>query len=333
MQGGSKFRDTWEALKDVLDDFNMVFSPGGMHINSLDVNNVALVNATFWAQKFERYSCVKTYVCGLNMATLYKTFKVISKSTKLTLRIDEDYPSVLYVCMVNESTGVKFEVTLKMWGHDKKMLKIRDSVFDRHVTMPSAEFQSIIGYISAFHATDDENKVLNVELHPDALVLSSQGQFGLSRVSINQTNTGMAVNSGTIDALQDNLDDQNETSDDGFESNDDDEGLSSSEKSEKRQKTANGQRRVIKRPTSSSSSDDVSQASQAIVKNPYNLKYMRYITKATPLSPTVRLFMRANFPIIVSFNIGVRGVLHYCLGPVATENDSDSENSFDDADN
>lgn len=381
LQGGAKIRDSFEALKDVLDDFNAVFTDTGMHINSLDVNGVALVNATFWGSRFQRYSCARTFVCGLNMAVLYKTFKLVGKSTELTMRIDERYPSALYVCMENSSSGLKIEVTLKIWGSDKKMLKIENSIFDRYITIKSADFQSLIGYIAAFqNSADDDNKILDIEVHQNALVLASKGQFGVTRVCVRETNTGMSVTEGVVDALDDDVVavDANAVA---AEEEDLDEALgASSAAGTKRRRiepdgggganeTSNA-KRVLKRPTNvaaaipptgsrpptdgemalaalapgiasaetsavathaaSAGSNNAPSAAEAIVRNPYNLKYLRYFTKATTLSPVVRIFLRPNFPVIVMYNIGTLGVLRYCLGPAATETDDDSD--FDDDD-
>lgn len=405
MQGGAKIRDTCEALKDVLDDFNIVFTEGGIHINSLDVNGVALVNATLWHHRFERYSCARTFVCGLNMAVLYKTFKPVNKATQLTLRIDEKYPTALAVCMENSGIGFKIDVTLKIWGSDKKMLKIENSVFDRYVTVPSGDFQSLIGYISNFQTSgDDDNKILDIELANGELVLSSRGQFGVARVAVKERNTGMNVSTGQIDPLDDQLvkrevdaeeaaaaaaalEKGNGSSGGGgggggkkkakktflatdegdlVEVDDGDESEGGEEVGKKRSRKPvsdeddNGTGVPPAAPAAAPEStlaalappphqggggiapstttliahdDAVALIDQAPpVKNSYNLKYMRYFTKATPLSTSVRLFLRPNYPIIVMYNIGSMGVLRYCLGPASADDAEIDEQMDDDGD-
>jgi proliferating cell nuclear antigen PCNA len=406
MQGGAKIRDMCEALKDVLDDFNMVFTELGIHINSLDVNNVALVNATLWGHRFERYSCGQTFVCGLNMAVLYKTFKPVNKATQLTLRIDEKYPKALAVCMENAATGFKFDVTLKIWGSDKKMLKIENSIFNRYVTLPSGDFQSLIGYISNFqNSADDDNKIVDIELANGELVLCSRGQFGIARVAVKERTTGLNVSKGEIDPLDDKLvkkevdaeeaalaaekasqaaaaaaagasghakkkskktaapayEDDADGESSGENVEEDDAGIAS-KTGGKRIRTDGQdqfsgstigalaapavvapaiaqQQQQQQEKQQQSTTTLIDQASEMVmaadgsppVKNSYNLRYLRYFTKATPLSTSVRIFLRPDYPIIVMYNIGTMGVMRYCLGP-ASADDAEMEEQVDDDD-
>jgi proliferating cell nuclear antigen len=56
-----------------------------------------------------------------------------------------------------------------------------------------------------------------------------------------------------------------------------------------------------------------------IIQGYYNLKHLCLFTKCTNLSPNVTLFMKNDFPLIISYQVGSLGVLKLAIAPKVKE--------------
>ena len=328
MQGARKLAELAEAIKELHDECDFMFTTKGIHINALDVNDAALTNLTLWADSFQRYFCKKNYVCRLNVEHFYKVFKACGRAqqsnrqTQVTISIKENSPEAVYFSMANPGSGLRAEVRLMAHGHQKEMMKIQNSRFDRYIQMPSTEFQSMISYISNFTSSgDDDNKELMIEMYDDnSIEFSSQGQFGDLRVIVHETNTGMAVIRGDVDALDE---DMVRAPQDALAN--DNEGAEEETPSRKRRRaqTQTGEDAEDAAAGASTMQQPAVEAQtrerRLLVRSTYNLKYVKIFTKATPLSPQVRIFVRDQFPVLVTYSIGTMGVLHYALAQVSAD--------------
>lgn len=54
-----------------------------------------------------------------------------------------------------------------------------------------------------------------------------------------------------------------------------------------------------------------------ITQGVFNLKYLFHFTKCTPLSNTVELNLRNNFPLVVQYNIATLGHIRLCIAPTS----------------
>jgi len=290
---------------------------------------------TLWPDAFQRYVCKKNYVCRLNVEHFYKVFKTCGRAqqsnrqTQVTISIKANSPEAVYFCMANPGSGLRAEVRLTAHGHQKEMMKIQNSRFDRYIQMPSTEFQSLVSYVANFTSSgDDDNKELTVEMYDDnSIEFVSQGQFGNLRLVLNETNTGMAVVRGDVDALdedmvrapQDALADDNEGAEEPPAQT-----PSRKRRRDQEDRDDGAPKAKIARAQDVADVHDGAATQQPrqrrlLVCSSYNLKYIKIFTKATPLSPQVRLFVRANFPILLTYSIGTMGVLHYALAQVSAD--------------
>ena len=83
----SAFRTMIEALKDILNDVNIIFDSNGMKILAMDSTHVALVHMKLHANKFERFYCPKQKVCGVSVMRLFKLLKTMTPNDTLTFYI------------------------------------------------------------------------------------------------------------------------------------------------------------------------------------------------------------------------------------------------------
>lgn len=363
LRGAQKLGQTWESLKELLDTANFIFTEEGLYLNSFDRNQISLINLHIKRSSFQRYAFSQRYLIGLNIVTLYKAFKMCGKQTRITLCIRKDDPNVVYLYMANPASGLKAEVKMYSTEVDSKIMEISESVFPRHIRMQSSQFQTMIGYLSNFSTDENNDKRLLIEMYEDTLEFQTGGKSDKAkpRIILQQTNTGMTMKQGKVDAFSDEfsrvtedaLNNEDGADQDDGEVNDGDEELQSQRGNKKRRRDANEEstggngvkRRLVgdSRTVATVDNDladsqqqlqqqqyDENQPRKLILKMKLLLKYVKYFTKAAPLCQEMRMFFETGSAAIFSFNVGTLGVLHFCISPVvADEGDEEEEGGED----
>lgn len=139
----STIRVLFESLKDILTDVNMVFTPNGLKIITMDGNQVALVHLNLRADKFEYYHCPNRVVAGVNMTHLYKMIKMVNNSETLVMYMEQTDHVHLVIAFENKEKEKYSEIRLKLLEVDDKEIQMPDMDFDNIITMPSTDFQEI----------------------------------------------------------------------------------------------------------------------------------------------------------------------------------------------
>jgi proliferating cell nuclear antigen len=87
------FRTLMTALKDILLESNIVFTPEGIGIINMDKSHTVLVNLSLEAENFEEFTCrYPKITIGVNMFHLFKLINTIDNDDTLTIFVDEkDY--------------------------------------------------------------------------------------------------------------------------------------------------------------------------------------------------------------------------------------------------
>src|SRR5690606_5127454 len=86
--------------------------------------------------------------------------------------------------------------------------QVEETLFSRHIRMQSSQFQIMIGYLSNFATEENSDKKLLVEMFEDTLEFETGGTSSKGdscaakpRIILQQSNTGMSVKHGTVDAF------------------------------------------------------------------------------------------------------------------------------------
>ena len=100
------FRTLMTALKDILLETNITFSPDGIRIINMDKSHTILAHLFLDAEKFEYYFCkFPKIIIGVNMFHLFKLINSIDNDDTLTIYIEENE----YSDGVVDYLGLKFE--------------------------------------------------------------------------------------------------------------------------------------------------------------------------------------------------------------------------------
>ena len=151
----SPFRILMTALKDILLETNIDFTPNGIKIINMDKSHTVLTNMNLLAENFEYFECKKSKITiGVNMFHLFKLISSIDNDDTLTIYIDNnDYNDgiVSYLSLKFENKYINQCQTRKLRtiepDHDE--YKYPDVTFSSIINMPSVDFQKIIKDMAA----------------------------------------------------------------------------------------------------------------------------------------------------------------------------------------
>jgi len=138
----SAFKACFEVLKDILNDVNIIFTPEGIKITTLDTARAALVDVFMVGENFEEYECVSNeIIAGINITNTFKLLKPITNNDTLAISItDKEY---LHFKIENESKKTNTQFKLKLLDIDEDHIQIPDIKTDVTSLLPSMDFQRI----------------------------------------------------------------------------------------------------------------------------------------------------------------------------------------------
>jgi len=148
------FRILMTALKDILLESNIIFTPEGIKIINMDKSHTILAHLALHAENFEGYECKKDkIIIGVNMFHLFKLISTIDNNDTLTIYIEKaDYADgiVQYLGLKFENGDIKQQKIqkLRLIEPDNEELEVPDVKFSSILTLPSVDFQKIVRDLS-----------------------------------------------------------------------------------------------------------------------------------------------------------------------------------------
>jgi len=179
-------RTLMTALKDILLETNITFTPEGIKIINMDKSHTILVHLKLHAQKFEFYECnMDKITIGVNMLYLFKLINTINNDDTLTIYIDEDD----YTDGVVQYLGLKFEngdikqqkiQKLRLIEPDADEFDIPDVMFSSILHIPAIDFQKIVRDLSCI---SDKIEIRSVSTSTGSeLIFSCSGGFAQAEI-------------------------------------------------------------------------------------------------------------------------------------------------------
>lgn len=174
-----------EVLKDVLSDVNVIFTPMGIKITSMDPTHVSLVELNLHAEKFETFHCPERQVLGISMSSLFKLIKSTSNSDNISFLLKKSNTSELIIWIDNSDKNSKTEFHLKLLDLNEETLSIPEVDFDFQVSLPSNDFQKL--------CRDMQNLSEHIKLYIDneCIKISCEGDFASQETVIGETTHGL----------------------------------------------------------------------------------------------------------------------------------------------
>jgi proliferating cell nuclear antigen len=158
-----------EVIKPYIDDTNILISPDGIKISTLD--SIAKSSVTYiklQPEKFEKYECKKASMIGINIPTLYTTIKSANRRETITLFLDEKDPDNLGLELADPFMGKVKVYKIPLLTIDDPIIKISPIEYDSIINIPSNQFQQILKDIQLV-----EGKTVDIKSIDKQLIFSS----------------------------------------------------------------------------------------------------------------------------------------------------------------
>ena len=175
-------RNTIVALKDVIVDSTITFTPEGMKIINFDKTHTILVNVVLHARKFEQYICrpEKIIICA-NTLHLFRVISTMSNDDTLTMYIENnDYHDgiVSHLGLQYDNGDIKqcYSQKLRLIEPDTEELIVPNVEYSTIINLPTTDFQKIIRDLNGI---SDRIEIKSVGTD---LIFSCEGNFASSRI-------------------------------------------------------------------------------------------------------------------------------------------------------
>lgn len=183
------FRTLMTALKDILLETNITFTPQGIKIINMDKSHTILAHLQLHNDRFEQYDCkLDKITIGVNMLHLFKLINTIDNDDTLTIYIEEkDYMDgvVQYLGLKFENGDIKQQKfqKLRLIEPEQEELEVPDVTFSSVLNLPSSDFQKIIRDLSCISDKIEIRSVTGGDNeHSAELVFKCSGGFAQAEV-------------------------------------------------------------------------------------------------------------------------------------------------------
>ena len=189
------FRTLMTALKDILLETNITFTPEGIKIINIDKSHTILAHLQLEAKQFETFECkMDKIIIGVNMLHLFKLINTIDSNDTLTIYIED----VDYMDGVVQYLGLKFEngdikqqkiQKLRLIEPDHEELELPNVTFSSILNLPSTDFQKIIRDLSSISDKIEIRSVIGKD--GVELIFKCRGSFAEAEVRRSETDGNM----------------------------------------------------------------------------------------------------------------------------------------------
>jgi proliferating cell nuclear antigen len=171
-----------DAIKDLVQDVNLLCTEDGIELQSMDASHVALVNFTILAEACTVYRCTETLTLGINVTNLTKIVKCAESDDSVILRQSKD-ESKLEITFESKSGSRKHEFQMNLMDIESQHMNIPDVEYTCSITMPSAEFTRLVRDGATFGET------VTLSVKEELLVAEIRGDAGRTTITEKQDKT------------------------------------------------------------------------------------------------------------------------------------------------
>ena len=185
----SAFRSLIEAVKEIVTEANLEFSPEGIKVVNVDETHTVLVYLKLYFERFESFFCPKKHVLGVNMIYFFKLIKTMGNNDSLTLYLPESNPNKLGIRMENSEKSTVTNYFLKLFDTDIEDIKIPSISFTSIIHMPSVDLQKHCRDMNAL----GEKLDIEITSMGSDLIFRCNGDFAEQETVISENNSTMRV--------------------------------------------------------------------------------------------------------------------------------------------
>lgn len=171
----SPFKILINALKDIVEEVNMVFTSNGIKIVNMDVSKTVVVYLELFAKNFEFFKCDKEkIIIGINILHFSKMLNGIDNDETLSMYINDDeynggiveFLTLQFDCKHKNQISKKKLKLIELGGIENDIPNVS---YSSVINMPSTDLQKIIKDLNSMGAETVEIKSLEDEIRFKAL--------------------------------------------------------------------------------------------------------------------------------------------------------------------
>ena len=165
----NKFKQLIEALKEILLDVNLNFTPEGIRIASVNVTETVLVSLKLTPDIGEFY-CEKSRSLGINMGRFHQIIKTLNNNDILSIYVEKSERNVLVIYIENKIKQMTNRYKMNIFDPQKEVNNIPEELeYECIFNMPSGDFQRLCRNMDGFA------KILDIKSADGVLYLSGKG--------------------------------------------------------------------------------------------------------------------------------------------------------------
>lgn len=334
-----------EIISPLLTDALLRFTENAVYIIAMDAYKVAVVEAKFFASKFEKYFLKnpnKAYDICVDTAHFHKVLTAVNGADTISFIFENDSPESLQNLIIeaeskkNKSKPDRFRIRVFGINPRSNKFDVPDQCYDSILSIPAKEFDKHIHDMSLLGQT------VTFKTNYKKFVMVVKGEFNISYKVIYPNPEGLSFKDEERDQLKvlnDYCDPDEETDEPGeeiefYEENKTDDFYGMKEEEEAnlnsvKEDLENAKKEARERKNRRKVSDkDIPEISfdGEYVEATHIIKYLRAFGKAKDLSSTVELYFEKKQPLVLKYKIGNMGTLTYCIGDV--NNDREDDENF-----
>jgi len=178
------FKNTLEAIKDLITQTNFECSKNGITLQSMDSSHVSLLNLVLRADGFESYRCDKSMSLGIEIKSLTQILKCARNDDKVTLKaMNKD--KLIFIFKNSDKTQ-KFE--LKLLEIDNETLAVPDTEYAFKIKGSSHEFQKTCRNLSMFGDS------ISIDVDSNSLKFTTVGENSSTDTVFNSSSSSSGKN-------------------------------------------------------------------------------------------------------------------------------------------
>jgi proliferating cell nuclear antigen len=172
----------FDAVKDLVEDVNLLCTEDGMELQSMDASHVALISATILPDACTVYTCDEPLVLGIKVSIFVKLLKFAEGSDSVILTQGKD-TAKLQISFESSNGGRKSDLEMNLLDIDTEHLNIPDVEYSCSVKLPSSDFSRIVRDM----ATMGDTTLLSIQ--EEDVTITTKGDMGTAKVTLKEDKT------------------------------------------------------------------------------------------------------------------------------------------------
>ena len=181
------FRILIDALKDIIPETNIEFTPKYMKIKTINPSQTIMIHLKLNSDKFQHYKCSKErIIIGVNMIQFNQLLKNMTNSDNLTLQIDNNNKNELEIRIDNKEKGYLTKNKLKLMDIENQELRVPPMTISKIITMKSTEFQRICRNMS--NISED---IIDITSVGSQIIFGCKGDYATLETTLTESKNGL----------------------------------------------------------------------------------------------------------------------------------------------